>query len=61
MTPREAFFTTTESVALPGIPLLAPGERVTDAVVGYLRTGAAEGMYAEGCVDQSLSSLRIVG
>lgn len=76
MTPREAFFAAAESVALdeapgrvaaefltpypPGIPLLAPGERVTDAIVDYLTTGAAEGMYAEGCVDQSLSSLRVV-
>jgi arginine decarboxylase len=76
MTPRDAFFVTAESVALdeaagrvaaefltpypPGIPLLAPGERVTEAIVDYLKTGGAEGMYVEGCVDQSLSSLRVV-
>jgi hypothetical protein len=26
----------------------------------YLKTGSAEGIYVEGCADQSLSSLRVV-
>ncbi|MFL5860959.1 MAG: aminotransferase class I/II-fold pyridoxal phosphate-dependent enzyme [Solirubrobacteraceae bacterium] len=76
MTPREAFYGPTEMVALmdapgrvaaelvtpypPGIPLFVPGERVTAEIAEYLKTGGAEGMYAEGCADQSLSSLRVV-
>jgi arginine/lysine/ornithine decarboxylase len=43
----------------PGIPLSVPGERITSDIVEYLKTGSAEGMYAEGCADQSLSTLRV--
>jgi arginine/lysine/ornithine decarboxylase len=76
MTPREAFYAETEMVSLmdapervaaefvtpypPGIPLCVPGERITDEIADYLKTGSAEGIYVEGCVDQSLSSLRVV-
>jgi arginine/lysine/ornithine decarboxylase len=76
MTPREAFYSKTEMVSIgdaigrvtaefvtpypPGIPLVVPGERLTEPIVEYLKTGAAEGIYAEGCADQTLSSLRVV-
>jgi arginine decarboxylase len=76
MTPREAFYAQTESVPLmeapgrvaaefvtpypPGIPLFVPGERITANIAEYLKTGSAEGIYVEGCADQSLSSLRVV-
>jgi arginine/lysine/ornithine decarboxylase len=58
MRPRDAFFAATESAPIaeaggriaaefvtpypPGIPLFVPGERITEAIVEYLRTGAAE-------------------
>jgi arginine/lysine/ornithine decarboxylase len=76
MTPREAFYGSTEMVPLekvpgriaaefatpypPGIPMFVPGERITDELADYLKTGSAQGMYAEGCADQSLSSIRVV-
>jgi arginine decarboxylase len=76
MTPREAFYAESEMVSLedtvgriaaefvtpypPGIPLFVPGERINDAIAEYLTTGAAEGIYVEGCVDQSLSTLRVL-
>jgi arginine decarboxylase len=44
----------------PGIPLFVPGERITEAIVDYLKTGAAEGIYIEGAADQSLSTLRVI-
>jgi arginine/lysine/ornithine decarboxylase len=44
----------------PGIPLFVPGERITQNIAEYLKTGSAECIYVEGCADQSLSSLRVV-
>jgi arginine/lysine/ornithine decarboxylase len=76
ISPRDAFYAQTEMVPLkeapgrlaaefvtpypPGIPLVAPGERITEEIVDYLLTGAAEGIYVEGCADQSLGSARVV-
>jgi arginine/lysine/ornithine decarboxylase len=76
MVPREAFYAQTETVPIeeapgrvaaefvtpypPGIPLFVPGDRITEPIVEYLKTGAAEGIYAEGCADQTLGSLRVV-
>jgi lysine decarboxylase len=76
MTPREAFYASTEVVPLqeaperiaaefvtpypPGIPMFVPGERITEPLTDYLKTGSAQGMYAEGCADQSLSTVRVV-
>jgi arginine decarboxylase len=75
MRPRNAFYAATEMVSLddapgriaaefvtpypPGIPLFVPGERITPEIVDYLKTGSAAGMYAEGCADRSLSTLRV--
>jgi arginine/lysine/ornithine decarboxylase len=44
----------------PGVTRFVPGERITADVAEYLKTGSAEGIYVEGCADQSLSSLRVV-
>jgi arginine/lysine/ornithine decarboxylase len=76
MRPRDAFYAKTEIVKLedacgrvaaefvtpyrPGIPIFVPGERINDEIVDYLETGSAEGMYAEGCADQALETLRVV-
>jgi arginine/lysine/ornithine decarboxylase len=76
LTPREAFFADVESVPLhqargrlaaevitpypPGIPLLAPGERITREIVEYLEEGIAAGMHVTGAVDRSLSTLKVV-
>jgi arginine/lysine/ornithine decarboxylase len=44
----------------PGIPLFVPGERITENIADYLKTGSAQGIYVEGCADQSLGALRVV-
>jgi arginine/lysine/ornithine decarboxylase len=76
MLPRDAFFASTESVKPkeavgrvsaelitpypPGIPALAPGEVVNEAVVDYLEEIVANGAFVEGAVDQSLDTFRVV-
>ena len=76
MLPRDAFFAAVEQVPAdeavgrvaaeqitpypPGIPAVVPGERLTDTVVGYLRTGLAAGMNVPDPADTSLSTLRVV-
>lgn len=76
MTPRDAFFARARSIPLaeasgevstelvipypPGIPVLAPGEVITNDKIAYLREGAAHGMYVSGPADPSLSTIRIV-
>jgi arginine/lysine/ornithine decarboxylase len=76
MLPRDAFFSASEQVKPkdavgrvsaelvtpypPGIPVLAPGERITDTVVDYLEKFVAAGGYVEGATDQSLDRFRVV-
>lgn len=76
MTPREAFMSRTRAVPLaeaagevsaeavtpypPGIPIVAPGERLSAAAIDYLRTGVAEGMYISGMSDPTCTSVRVV-
>ena len=75
LTPREAFFAPSRAVPLalgsgeiavevvtpypPGIPLLAPGERVTAPIVAYLQAGLAAGMHVTGAADPTLATLRV--
>jgi arginine/lysine/ornithine decarboxylase len=76
MLPRDAFFAGTEAVRPrdapgrvsaeyitpypPGIPALAPGELVTEAIVDYLEEIVAHGAFVEGAADPSLGSFRVV-
>ena len=76
MSPREAFFSPSRAVSLneasgeistelvipypPGIPVLAPGEVITDEKVAYLGEGIAHGMYISGPADPQLRSIRVV-
>ena len=76
MLPREAFFGPVEQVPIeqavgriaaemaspypPGVPAVAPGERVTADVVDYLRTGVEAGMLVPDSADPSLATLRVV-
>jgi arginine decarboxylase len=76
MTPRAAFFAPVEQVPLdkavgrivaemvspypPGVPVLAPGERITQEVLDYLTSGLAAGMLIPDAADSSLESLRCV-
>jgi arginine decarboxylase len=76
VTPREAFFAAHERVPAsravgrvaaevvapypPGIPALAPGERVTRDLWDELRAEAAAGVRMAGAADPTLATLRVV-
>lgn len=45
----------------PGIPAVLPGERLTEPVLRYLRTGLAAGMYLPDPADPALDTVRVVG
>lgn len=73
--PRDAFLGTTEMVPWrkaagrisaemicpypPGIPITAPGERLTSTVVDYLEQLAAAGVMVEGAADETLAEFRV--
>ncbi|HEX2213111.1 MAG TPA: ornithine decarboxylase, partial [Mycobacterium sp.] len=74
--PRDAFFGDVEAVPAdkasgricaeqitpypPGIPAAVPGERLTDAVIDYLRSGLSAGMNIPDAADTSLETIRVV-
>jgi lysine decarboxylase len=76
MLPREAFFAATETVSAadavgriaaeqitpypPGIPVVVPGERLSDPVLGYLRSGVEAGMTLPDAEDATLATYRVV-
>lgn len=76
MRPRDAFFGPAEQVPIekaigrvsaemvtpypPGVPVLAPGERITSAALRYLSTGLAAGMCIPDASDPALRTLRVV-
>jgi len=76
MRPRDAFLGSTRNVPLgesvgliaaepvspypPGVPVLVPGQRVTQQIVDFLQTGVDERMLIEGAADPSLEQLRVV-
>jgi lysine decarboxylase len=73
--PRDAFFGPTEDVPLnraagrvaaemitpypPGIPAVLPGERLTEPVLRYLRSGLDAGMYLPDPSDPELETIRV--
>jgi len=75
ISPREAFFGPTETIATekaigricaeqitpypPGIPALVPGERISRAIVDYLRSGLAAGMVLPDPADPTLDTVRV--
>lgn len=76
LTPREAFFSVTEEVEIeqaidrvsaelicpypPGIPVLMPGEQVTESAIAMLKTVLNSGGFIAGCSDPSLGTLRVI-
>ena len=74
--PRDAFFGATEMVPAaqaagrisaeqitpypPGIPAVVPGERLNDAVIDYLRSGADAGMNLPDATDAKVKQFRVV-
>jgi arginine decarboxylase len=73
--PRDAFFGRIEQVPIdraagrvaaemltpypPGIPVAVPGERLTEPVIDYLRTGVPAGMVVPDAADPDLKSVRV--
>ncbi|MCC5650842.1 aminotransferase class I/II-fold pyridoxal phosphate-dependent enzyme [Nostoc sp. XA013] len=76
LSPREAFFAVSEILPLtqtnkricaeivcpypPGIPVLMPGEVITQSVLEYLQQIQAMGGFISGCNDISLKTLKVV-
>jgi arginine/lysine/ornithine decarboxylase len=76
LTPREAFFAASVALPVaecagrvsaemvtpypPGIPVLGPGEEVSQEIVDYLALGAAAKLHVHGPEDPSLRTLRVV-
>jgi arginine decarboxylase len=76
LTPRDAFFGPAENAPVeeaagrvaaemitpypPGIPAVLPGERLTEPVLRYLRTGLDAGMNLPDAVDAELATIRVV-
>lgn len=76
MLPREAFFADVEQVPIeqaegriaaemaspypPGVPAVAPGERINADVIAYLRTGVQAGMMVPDSSDPTLKTIRVV-
>ncbi|MEU3948882.1 ornithine decarboxylase [Streptomyces sp. NPDC029526] len=74
--PRDAFFGPAEEVPVgeaagrvaaemitpypPGIPAILPGERLTEPVLRYLRTGLDGGMFLPDPTEPSLETVRVV-
>ncbi len=76
MPPRQAFFARAESVPIgqavgrtsaelvapypPGIPVLAPGERITDGTLRALEHARGAGVRIAYAADPTLATLRVV-
>lgn len=76
MLPRDAFFAAVEHVPAeravgriaaelvspypPGVPVLAPGEVITEEALAYLRSGVKAGMLLPDPADPTLETLRVV-
>ena len=74
--PRDAFFGAAESAPVaeaagriaaemitpypPGIPAVLPGERLTEPVLAYLRTGLDAGMNLPDPEDPELGTIRVL-
>ena len=76
LSPQEAFYADAEHVAFektigriaaesimcypPGIPALAPGEKITEEVLEYLRYAQEKGCQITGAEDETLRTLKVV-
>jgi arginine decarboxylase len=76
LSPREAFFAKSVAVPVeecggrisaemvtpypPGIPVLGPGEEISDEIVEYLKLGARMELHVHGPEDRTLRTLRVV-
>jgi arginine decarboxylase len=76
LSPREAFFAPAKTLAIahavghvsaeivcpypPGIPVLLPGEEITEGAIAYLQQVMVAGGVITGCADPNLDTLKVV-
>lgn len=76
MTPQQAFYSKQHSVAIadsvgytcaefvmsypPGIPILAPGERITAEIIEHIAYAKAKGSFLTGTEDMSIENIKVV-
>jgi arginine/lysine/ornithine decarboxylase len=44
----------------PGIPILSPGERITDKIIDYIRYAKEKGCFLTGTEDLTVSRLNVI-
>jgi lysine decarboxylase len=76
MTPQQAFYANKKSVPInealgkisaelvmaypPGIPILAPGERLTSEIIDYIRYAKEKGCVMTGTKDMEMNNIETV-
>ena len=76
MSPQKAFYADKRTVAItqssgkisaelvmaypPGIPILAPGERITEEIIDYIRYAKEKGCVMTGTRDMDMNNIEIV-
>jgi len=76
MAPQKAFYSDQHSIAIrdstgyisgefvmcypPGIPILAPGERITEEIIDYIAYAKAKGSSLTGTEDMSIENIRVL-
>lgn len=76
MPPQQAFYSNQHSVAIkdskgytcgefvmaypPGIPILAPGERITQEIIDYIAYAKAKGCFLTGTEDMAIENIKVV-
>ena len=75
-TPQQAFYSNKELVNLentngricgelvmcypPGIPILTPGEKITDEIIAYIQYAKEKGCSVQGTIDPTVSKLNVI-
>ncbi|MCQ2543955.1 MAG: aminotransferase class I/II-fold pyridoxal phosphate-dependent enzyme [Lachnospiraceae bacterium] len=75
-TPQQAFYSNKELVDLentngricgelvmcypPGIPILTPGEKITDEIIAYIQYAKEKGCSVQGTIDPTVSKLNVI-
>ena len=44
----------------PGIPILAPGEKITDEIINYINYAKEKGCFMTGTQDMNIENINIV-
>ena len=76
MTPKKAFYSNKKQVPIkesaghicgefvmcypPGIPILAPGEKITDEIINYISYAKEKGCFMTGTQDMKIEKINVV-